>query len=448
MKKLLLFSLLVFAFTSNAQVSWTTQNTNFPVDGSYTGDIAVVDANIAWALVQRVTATNHQTFSKTINGGTNWTTGSIGVGNTTGLGIGNITAVDASTAWVSTFPTGSTSAQQGVYKTIDGGTTWTRQTTAAFSSSPSLSFCNFVYFFDANNGVCMGDKRGGYFEIYTTTNGGTNWTRTPSANIAASATDYGYTGKYYANGNTVWFGTDGGELMRSTDKGLNWTKITTPIPDFGGGTDTTSIAEFAFSDNNNGFILKETYDGLPTPTFLETELFRTADGGATWTPVTFGTGIFHGALAFAGPGMLVTGGSSDGNFGSSYSLNNGLTWTAIDGLSHTCLALKSDTLGWGGGFATTGVGGAFKFNNTLGTPSFNAAKFKVFPNPAISTVTIAAENADSYNLSVTDVTGKIVMTKSLNGIENTLDISSLSTGAYFFELSSDNTKDVIKILKN
>jgi hypothetical protein len=51
-------------------------------------------------------------------------------------------------------------------------------------------------------------------------------------------------------------------------------------------------------------------------------------------------------------------------------------------------------------------------------------------------------------LSVTDITGKVVMTKSLNGIENTLDISSLSTGAYFFELSSDNIKDVVKILKN
>jgi hypothetical protein len=40
------------------------------------------------------------------------------------------------------------------------------------------------------------------------------------------------------------------------------------------------------------------------------------------------------------------------------------------------------------------------------------------------------------------------MTKSLNVIENTLDISSLSAGAYFFELSSDNIKDVVKILKN
>ncbi|MCX6172203.1 MAG: T9SS type A sorting domain-containing protein, partial [Flavobacterium sp.] len=66
-----------------------------------------------------------------------------------------------------------------------------------------------------------------------------------------------------------------------------------------------------------------------------------------------------------------------------------------------------------------------------------------------SNVTIAANlDVDSFNLSVTDLTGKILMTKSLNGIENTVDISNLSSGAYFFELSSNTKKEVIKILKN
>jgi len=40
------------------------------------------------------------------------------------------------------------------------------------------------------------------------------------------------------------------------------------------------------------------------------------------------------------------------------------------------------------------------------------------------------------------------MTKSLNGIENTVDVSSLSSGAYFFELTSDNKREVVKVLKN
>ena len=40
------------------------------------------------------------------------------------------------------------------------------------------------------------------------------------------------------------------------------------------------------------------------------------------------------------------------------------------------------------------------------------------------------------------------MTKSLNGLENTINISTLSSGAYFFELSANNKKEVVKILKN
>ena len=55
---------------------------------------------------------------------------------------------------------------------------------------------------------------------------------------------------------------------------------------------------------------------------------------------------------------------------------------------------------------------------------------------------------DTYNLSVTDLSGKVVMTRTLNGMENTLDISTLATGAYFFELNADNKKEVVKILKN
>jgi hypothetical protein len=435
MKKLLLsFSLLILAFTSNAQI-WTEQATGYLIPGTYTGEISIVDDNVAWALAQRTSTTNHQTFSKTENAGVLWESGSIDVGNATGLGIANISAVSSTTAWVSVFPTDAALGTQGVYKTIDGGASWTRQATAAFTTA---SFTNFVYFWDANNGVCMGDKRGGYFEIYTTSNGGTTWTRTPSANIAASTGPYGYTGKYFVQGNTVWFGTDAGELMRSTNKGLNWTKITTPIADFGGGTVTTSIGEFAFKDDNNG-VIQETVGGT---------FYVTTNGGTTWTPQAT-TGMFWGAIAYAGSGMLVSGGSSEDNFGSSYSLNNGITWTEIDGLSHTSLNFKSATLGYGGGFAVDDIeGGVYKFTNNLGNEQFASTTFKVYPNPSSSTITISAKGFDSYNLKVTDVSGKVIVTKDFTGAENTLDISSYNAGVYFFEINSGNKSETIKIIKN
>jgi len=433
MKKLLL-SLLFIGSSSLFAQTWTEQNTN-TVNNSYIGDISIVDANVVWAMVQRTTATNHQIFSKTTDGGTTWTSGAINVGNPTGLAIANIVGVDANTAWASVFPTAAGLATQGVYKTTNGGSTWTRQATAAFTAA---SFVNFVYFWDANNGVCMGDKRLGYYEIYTTTNGGTNWVRTPSANIATNVAEWGYTGKYFVAGNTIWFGTDGGELMRSTDKGLNWTKIVTPIPDFGGGAVATSAGEFAFANDSNGVIQQ---------TLEPTAFYVTTDGGATWT-LTTQVGMYWGSIAYAGPSMLVSGGSTVDNFGSSYSLNNGVTWFEMDTDSHTCLEFKDATTGWGGGFAVAGIGGAFKFNPSLSTADFTTSKFTVYPNPANNIVTIAAPGFESYQLTVTDVSGKVVMEKSLNGVENTLDISALSTGAYFFTLNSGDKKETVKIIKN
>ncbi len=433
MKKLLLsFSLLILGFSSTAQ-TWTEQATGYPIASTYTAEVSIVDANIAWALASRTETVNHQTFSKTSDAGLTWESGSINVGEPVNLAIANITAVSETTAWVAAFPPGTTvPATQGVFKTVNGGATWTRQATAAFTTA---SFTNFVYFWDENNGVCMGDKRGGYFEIYTTTNGGTTWVRTPSANIAASTGQYGYTGKYFVQGNTIWFGTETGELMRSTNKGLNWTKIATPITDFGSAT---SNGEFTFKDDNNG-VLQQTVSNV---------FYVTTNGGTTWTTQAT-TGMFWGAIAYAGSGMLVSGGSSDDNFGSSYSLDNGVTWTGIDLFSHTSLNFKNATLGYGGGFTVDEIeGGVFKFNNTLANEEFNSTKFKVYPNPATSFVTISTEGFDAYSLKVTDVTGKMIVTRDFNGAENTLDISSYTAGVYFFEINSDNKSETIKIIKN
>ena len=64
--------------------------------------------------------------------------------------------MSASTAWVALnrFSFG----EAVIVKTGDGGTTWVEQTTAF----PNLdSFVNVVHFFDENDGVALGDVRGG-----------------------------------------------------------------------------------------------------------------------------------------------------------------------------------------------------------------------------------------------------------------------------------------------
>jgi photosystem II stability/assembly factor-like uncharacterized protein len=446
MKKLLLcFSLIALTSTINAQ--WTSQATGFSAASRGLTEIKIVDANTVWGIAYDGSGLglDIQEFTVTTNGGDSWNPGTIDVGNTT-LQITNISPVSGTTAWVGAFD--STNGLGGVFKTSNGGSTWEQQNSSAYTT-PGVSWFNVVHFFNANVGLTMGDPIGsglGEFEIYKTIDGGDNWTAISATALPNPLSgEYGYNGGYAAAGGSFWFTTNKGRVYRTTDQGVTWTVSQAPITDFGGEAQNGRIY---FSNANNGYLQKNVVSGAVTTRTYST----TTNGGATWsTPVPF-TGTRFILNYIPGTTTMVAT-SQAAPVGTSVSTDNGATWTDLEPAGteqRGASAFLNSTTGWCAGFNTDPLtDGVFKLTGTLGTQNFeNATKFKVYPNPASSMVTISAANVDSYKLSVTDITGKVVMTKSLNGIENTLDISSLSTGAYFFELSSDNIKDVVKILKN
>ena len=444
MKKLLLcFSLIALTSTINAQ--WTSQATGFSAASRGLSEIKIVDANTVWGIAYDGSGLglDIQEFTVTTNGGASWNPGIINVGNTA-LQITNISPVSGTTAWVGAFD--ATDGLGGVFKTSDGGLTWEQQNSSAYTT-PGVSWFNVVHFFNANVGLTMGDPIGsglGEFEIYKTTDGGANWTAISAAALPNPLSgEYGYNGGYVAAGGTFWFTTNKGRVYRTTDQGVTWTVAQAPITDFGG---TAQNGRIYFSDANNGYLQKNVVAGAVTTRTYAT----TTNGGATWsTPVPF-TGTRFILNYIPGTTTIVAT-SQAAPVGTSISTNNGATWTEVEALEQRgASAFLNGSTGWCAGFSTDALtDGVFNLTSPLGTENFeNTNPFKVFPNPANSIITISSTNVDSYNLTVTDLSGKIVMTKSLNVIENTLDISSLSAGAYFFELSSDNIKDVVKILKN
>jgi hypothetical protein len=138
--------------------------------------------------------------------------------------------------------------------------------------------------------------------------------------------------------------------------------------------------------------------------------------------------------------------------GTSVSTDNGTSWTDLEptGIDQRgANAFLNINTGWCASFSTDPeTDGIFKLTGQLDISNVAQTKFKVYPNPAASTVSISVANVDTYNLSVTDLSGKVVMAKLLNGMDNTLDISNLATGAYFFNLSAGDKNEVVKILKN
>lgn len=437
MKKLLL-SLSFIALGSVANAQWTEQATGFSAPSRGLSEIRIVDANTVWAFAYDGSGAeaNVQEFTRTTNGGATWIAGPIDVGNGD-LKIANISPVDGMTAWASAFD--DVDGFGWIYKTTDGGGNWVQQNATGYTT-PGFSWLNVVHFFDANNGISQGDPEGGEFEIYRTTDGGASWTRVPGANIPNPLSgEYGYNGGYEVAGGTLLFTTNKGRLYKTTDMGVTWTVAQAPITDFGSLAQNGTVH---LSDANNGYLLKSIGTNYT--------YYTTTNGGTTWSAGATFTGTRRILNYIPGTTTIVATGVGAAA-GTSISNNNGATWTQVEALEQRgANAFFSGSIGWAAGLsANSTTGGIFKLSSPLNNTDFETtSEFKVYPNPAYSTVTVSVTSLDSYKLSVTDLTGKIVMEKSLSGIENTLDISSLSNGAYFFTLNTDNKSQTVKIIKN
>ncbi len=439
MKKLLLCSLFLAAATTQAQF-WTAKPTGFTTASRGINGISIVDANVVWAKAYDGSGggAHIREYTRSTNGGETWVPGSVNVaGIQAGTDISSITAVSSTNAWVSTNPSAQ-DGTNGIYVTTNG-TSWSKQTTAAFTSA---SFANFVHFWNANNGVCMGDPVGGYFEIYTTSNGGTTWTRVAQANIPdpAGGEEYGYTNNFAFAGNSIWFGTSSGRLYRSTDFGATWSAFQAPLSDFGSAT---LSGAYSFSDNNKGLLSLS--DGT---------LFSTTDGGETWNLVSYNGTLFVGDIAYVpGTSMAVAtsvSAAAINGTGSAYTLNDGETWVTTDtGVQYNTVRFFNNTTGFSGGFNSSAtVGGIYKYTgNALATAQFGASKLTVSPNPSSGIYELAG--APVQSVLVTDMLGKQVFKADFGMAErNTVDLTSANNGVYLMTITGeDGAQKTVKLIK-
>ena len=330
--------------------NWIVQNSGFSAANRGVHWISIVDQNVVWGTAYDGSGgnANVQQFTKTTDGGNTWTPGNINVGNA-GLGISMVQGISSTTAWLAAYPNAA-GQLGGIWKTTNGGSTWTKQTTATFSNA--ASFTNVVHFWDANEGFCMGDPINGEFEIYRTTNGGTNWTLVGGANIPNPLNgEYGYTRQLDVVGNSVWFTTNKGRIFHSTDKGATWAVYTSPILDFAGANIS---ANFSFASASIGYIV--TNGGA---------VYKSTNAGSTWIQLATTGPIFsNGLCAIVNTNTIFTTGAATGGSGSSYSLDGGLTWSLIDNQQHLYCEFLTPSIGWSGWFNTNATtNGMWKWNN-------------------------------------------------------------------------------------
>ena len=82
----------------------------------------------------------------------------------------------------------------------------------------------------------------------------------------------------------------------------------------------------------------------------------------------------------------------------------------------------------------------------LATQNYLEPKFNLYPNPVSNQLIIASEGIETEKIKVYSMSGIQVLEAS--AAANSIDVSNLSEGLYFIEISSSEGKRVQKFIKN
>ncbi len=418
----------------------TQQATGFAASSRGINVISIADEETVWALAYDGANTDNNIFdyTRTTNGGETWQAATFpAVGD---VQFADLFALNADTAWIAIFDN-DPNIGGAVYRTNNAGTNWSKQTTASYLGSDS--FTNTVYFFDKNNGWTMGDPNDGYFEIYTTSNGGENWTR-----VAQNKIPFNQVGEYgtvrlrdsYGE-STAWFSTNKGRVYKTTDKGATWAVYSTGL---------SSITDISFADANNGVVSNVIYNQT-NQTYTDIQAAYTTDGGATWNTISAKTKNFYShtkAVKYA-PGIFISVGINPSKkYGSSYSVDFGATWFAIDNIQYTEVEFYNQDIGWAGGFnESASIGGIYKWSRI-----FNAINdlqteetAGIFPNPSSGLFNIHAKTSykgeiktEIYNISGKLIYSQIENNDSESVYSTEINLSDIERGIYITKVTAGN----------
>lgn len=304
----------------------------------------------------------------------------------------------------------------GVYLSTNNGINWTLT-----GSGSSLSYVYSVAF--KENNIFIGTYGG----VYRSTNGGYNWFQTSMV---------GY--RIYClllTGNKLFATLQNHEIQYTTNNGINWIWA-------GGGL----IGRDIWSLTNNDNIM---FAGTDIGVFCSTNF------GLNWYSTSNGISTTY---SLAANGKYIFAGANNGFF---VSLNNGANWIKKNDGFDSVYPIKSLMLKNSYIYAATYGNGIWKRslseiigikNNSSNFPD-KCILFQNYPNPFNPSTNIKYQVKDSrlVTLKVFDVLGKEIATmvdekQSPGTYEVSYDATSLTSGVYYYTLTSGDFKETKKML--
>jgi photosystem II stability/assembly factor-like uncharacterized protein len=320
---------------------------------------------------------------------------------------------------------------RGIYRSTDGGASWMNFTETAAADSGTWFDARYLNVFLI--GSASQFYMAGNWGLFRSLNQGANWTRMDtglSGEVISMALDP-------ANGNIIYAGTREGKVYSSTNGGTSWSDMSAGLPateirflavdpadtskihagtgsngiyrSVGGGAWISINGIWADDQTSTQLTRVETIilepqgPGIPTRIFIAANdsvrgdgIFKTADGGATWSILTPQMGIRWQPGYYIAPNPTDPGGIfavNGGNIRIYSGDGTGYSDHYVADNSLTCLAVDPVTLAL---YAGTDRDGVFKGANggTTWTAVNNNIRAQSFPNFDPHTLHLDAHNPD------------------------------------------------------
>lgn len=288
--------------------------------------VSAISARVAWVSGAK------GTILRTTDGGSHWE--KINPAGASDLDFRDIEAVSDRIAFAMSAGEGRMSR---LYKTTDGGTTWTILRT----NQEPRGFWDAIAMWDAAHGILLGDPVNGRFTILVTSDGIT-WTalegpkaEKDEAVFAASGTALIVQGTREA-----WFATGGphsGRVFHSEDGGRSWAVVRTPIKPVSNSSGIFSLA-------SSGSRIIAVGGDYTKPKETQSNVAISEEG--RWTiPPKGPRGYRSAAVYLQKQKMWIAVGTS----GSDISKDDGLTWSGFDDNAFNSLSVANDGTVWAAG---------------------------------------------------------------------------------------------------